>query len=295
MEKKPKYTQCLVTNAVPMEDDRNNEEDERRFSYEQALVLAHNFTTGQLTALTKIKATPEELNHTWKFVKRITGVDLRNPVDEEGVVTSASLNALSAATLKMIAETFQIKKSNTLKKEELVTKLLLVHPRAKRPTTSRGVLRRATDLAQEQLTVVLKNKKQQASDMQKRFLPESKKPKFVETYTAYYGLQDRMNDILYANFRHTTCPTPHTKAAWSLLFITVFNSYSTWVEMNASCSKTSKNVPVQGRSSCPVARFTSQLALQLAEWCLSMDARTDIQINRRSSTLSSSSSDEDTA
>lgn len=289
LEKKPKYTQCLITDAV-FYDDKTPAKLRR--TYELALNLAQNFTVSELQDVCRWPApkSAKAAISSWDYVSEVTGEDLNAPLDRNGKVTYVSLDRLNGDAIKTISARLNIVKGLDRKKETLIRGILQVHPLAARSGTSKY------DSDDEELPPTVNSKKKRRYGLSRSeklslelFMRPSKKPKFVELYTECYGAQDRMNAILYATFDVSSRPTPETKPCWTAICLSLYNVYTLWSEHRAA-SQENVQLRIRTAKSTPAPdQFFLELFLELADHCYQLAAQGDEPLSRRSSLGSVSS------
>jgi len=286
VEKKPKYTQCLVTNALNIHDQPVKKP---AFTYKQALGLAELFKTEELQAFCRWPppSNPVVALNSWKYVSEVTGVDLKSPVDGSGVVTKSSLSKLSLPAVRGIAAQLNIPKSQSIKKEALIQAIIKVHPAVREEEEDEE--ESGADEEEDELPTPKQTKNKKARKLtstEKRaieqFMLPAKKPKFVEVYTDHYGLQDRMNAILYGVFAVSSRTTPQTKASWAAIVLSLYNTYTLWSEQRATSQPTVKQQVEAARSTpCP-ASFYLDLFIELVQYCEKLRQEEDQTLSRRS-------------
>ena len=293
VEKKPKYTQCLVTNATEF---FGPPPEKPTFSFTQALTLASNFTTAQLQSFTNWPppSTPTVASNSWKYVSEVTGVSLSSPVDHTGHVTSGSLKKLGLPNLKSVAAQLNIPKSSSMQKAQLMKAILKIHPLARAEESDEDEESgEDEEIDEDEATAIpaptreSKAKKRPLSSTDKRaiaqFMPPAKKPSFVELYTDHYGLQDRMNSILYSTFHVASRAQPESKAFWAAICLSLYNTYTLWCEHRITSQQTAQQKLAAANSSPSPSQFYLSLFLELKEYCEELKENENKPLSRRTS------------
>lgn len=264
--KTKKYTICLVTNWDVRFHSRRTE---ARITYTQAAALAKHFTVAEMVnALRFPRPDPgsREETNAWLYIRKVFGVNLAYPTDDEGYVTEATLSDLKKLDLQRIARIIGVKQHDSTKKAELVSKILKHHPGTKpqeRPPAHPTKKRKATwPVSDEEFRKVKRN----FQDMKKLLMKESARPEFAQLYSQSYGWQDRFNALLYSTFKPADATRPEAKLTWMLLYTCVINSCSLWQEHQASLLPTPKARAAFRHRLPPLSTFASNLVIQLASY-----------------------------
>lgn len=229
--KKPNYTQCLVTNAWSGSIDEPEKDVAIKLNVHQALALAQVFSVQEMIGKLGFPAASEtEIRYPFKYLQRISGVDLTTPLDSEGYVSSKSLLPFDIQETRQIAEMQGIKITH-LKKEQLVSAILQRHPRANHSLQIEVAKKKKKRASPTPIDDTSLKQLQQAYNQQSdRLRQKTSAPSFVKLYTENYGLQDRMNELIYGVFRHQVSKGVNTKYTWALLYVMLINSSSLWKE-----------------------------------------------------------------
>ena len=229
--KKPNYTQCLVTNVWNESIDGPKKDVAVKLNVHQALALTQVFSVQEMIEKLGLPAASEtEIRYPFKYLHRISGVDLTTPLDSEGYVSSNSLLPFSMQETRQIAELLGIKITH-LKKEQLIAAILQRHPRANHSLQIEATKKKKKRVSPTPINdTSLKQLKQAFNQQSDRLLQKTSAPSFVKLYTENYGLQDRMNELIYGVFRHQVSKGVNTKYTWALLYIMLINSSSLWKE-----------------------------------------------------------------
>lgn len=295
LEKKPKYTQCLITNSVYYEDKIKTKP---KMSYAQALVLALNFSAAELQAnfnwpspsSRTVAANP------YLYVSECTGVDLKAPGDSSGEINEASLKKLGVPALKALHENLNLGKSIGMKKGDFITAILKTHPLALRTQSDQDEFLSDGENDEESPPRQPKNsKKRPLTRLEEKsieqFMLPAKKPKFTDVYAEHYGLQDRMNSILYATFNVSSRAEPEAKAFWTAICLTLYNSYTLWAEQRVMTVQTVQQRMRVAQPNPTPARFFLELANELADFCQNLHENPEQLPSRRTSMASMTSQD----
>jgi hypothetical protein len=230
IHKKRKYTQVLTTNACGILDAPPLERALHPMSWQQASAIAENFSVDQMTAAFGWPApspdeTPTKGVYPLEYVSHITGVDLTTPLDANFYVSETSLSALPLPSLKAVAEHWRCSKTG-YKKKDYIQAVLRVHPKAKptEPLTDSASKkrRRNSDAASGERARSLER---DADTLAEHLLSHEPRPDFADMYTNNYGLEDRVNAVLYRFFDQTGSVTPGSRYTWIFFYICLINTY----------------------------------------------------------------------
>ncbi len=228
--KKPKYTQVLITNACRINDSPVLELPLHPMSFDQASALASSFSVNEMMAhfnwpAPSTNETVPQGIYPLRYVSEITGVDLTAPLDAENFVSEKSLSPLSSSSLKSISDFLGCSKTG-MKKGDHIKAILSHHPKAKPsppPTVANSKKRKAdTDEPGEGLSKSLEHDYKTLFD---RLMGSEDEPRFAKLYTSNYGLEDRVNAVLYRFFWQYSSVQPESRFTWIFFYICIINSY----------------------------------------------------------------------
>jgi hypothetical protein len=201
--KKPNYTQCLVTNAWSESAESLKKGDTTKLNFQQALTLCRSFSPSEMEVkLSFPKPSEDEIRYPYKYILRISGVDITSPLDSDGYVSTKSLMHFNVEETRQIAELQGINSVQLKKKEELVDAILKRHPRANHAEQLHGLQKKKKRASAPTDEASFKQLHYAYTHQSNRLLQKTSTPTFVQHYAENYGLQDRMNELIYGVFRH---------------------------------------------------------------------------------------------
>lgn len=273
--RKRTITICLVTNAYgvkPPEDIEEQIEPKfRGMSYSQVFCLYNNFSPGELQLRFGFPhldddSTRGEPRYYWKYLRRVTGVDLALPSDFEGVVTEASLRPLDLKELKEMARLNNINLRAEAKRKQVVEAIVRHHP-ANLAMNQRSEAR-IKDPPPKDTTAVLQAQRDLRriySDLKHCYLQDTSAPNFYEQYVDNYGLEDRLNAQIYRNFKHTISKTPAQKLTWAVFYLFLINARTIFLEHSLSGLQDVEKVRAARAHLPPLAVFCASIVEQIAD------------------------------
>lgn len=247
VHKKANYTQVLVTNECLISDSPPFVRPLHKMTFKQAFSLASNFTIGEMQdhfqwpAPLTTEEDPNEL-YSFDYVSRVTGVDLVSPLDGDLYVSQNSLKILTAPAIESLSEYWNVRKANT--KAKNIENILRVHPKAKPappPNPAKSKKRKLdSNDATDQLVRSLEN---DSRILKKKLMSTESRPAFAELYTLNYGLEDRVNAILYYYFNQTSSVGPESRYTWLYFYLCLIDSYVLRTEREAKRDETDEKYP----------------------------------------------------
>lgn len=241
------YTQVLVTNACAVTEATPPADVPFPMSFDQAQSLALQFSVEEMVRLFQWPApSPKETvghdRYPFQYLLKLTGQDICCPLDSDGFVSEDSLKFLSIDAIRGIAEYCKVKHTG-VKKKDLIESILKRHPKAKHPRVPTPAQCQTRDTQAHNANAKSSEHLERDSNIFiDQFMRPTTEPDFASVYRANYGLEDRFNTVLYANFAHHRCRNHLGKYTWFYFYVCLWNSYALWKEFrektnqNSSCS-----------------------------------------------------------